>query len=205
MELPLTEKGMPLWHDGWDALWQAAQETRTPIHLHTIGGRVDTSWVEGQQRYLKWLAAHMTCFQLSMATHLSAIIFGGALERFPGLVVVMAEAGLGWIPYLLERMDYEWEDQFQNLELTMKPSDYWRRQMYASFQQDETGLELLDRIGADRIMWGSDFPHPDGVWPDSQSYIDKMLGHLPEATRRAIVYETAAGLYGFPRADAGAA
>ena len=95
---------------------------------------------------------------MEMAKHVAAIIFGGALERFPGVRVVMGESGLGWLPYTLERMDYEWEDQFRNLELSMPPSEYWKRQMYATFQQDEAGLALLDRIGVDTVMWGSDFP-----------------------------------------------
>jgi predicted TIM-barrel fold metal-dependent hydrolase len=112
--------------------------------------------------------------------------------------VVIGESGLGWIPYVLERMDYEWEDQFRGLELTMKPSEYWHRQMFATFQVDETGIALLDRIGEDNVMWGSDFPHPDGVWPDSREYIERQLGHLHPGVRRKLVYENAARLYGFP-------
>ena len=113
----------------------------------------------------------------------------------------MGEAGLGWIPYVLERMDYEWGDQFRNLELTMSPSDYWRRQMFATFQYDEVGIANLERIGADNVMWGSDFPHPDGIWPDSQEHLARQLGELPQETRRKIVYDNAARLYGIAGAD----
>jgi predicted TIM-barrel fold metal-dependent hydrolase len=129
---------------------------------------------------------------------MTAIIYSGTLECLPNLKIVIGEAGIGWIPYVLERLDYEWEDQFKDLELTMKPSEYWYRQMYATYQQDQTGIDLIEKVGVNNVMWGSDFPHPDGVWPDSQEFLHKQLGHLPEATRRKIVYENAAKRYGVP-------
>jgi uncharacterized protein len=82
--------------------------------------------------------------------------------------------------------------------LKMAPSQYWRRQCYATYQTDPIGLKMLDDLGADRVMWGSDFPHPDGVWPDSQEYIAKETAHLPEAVRNQVVCDNAAKLYGFP-------
>ena len=60
------------------------------------------------------------------------------------------------------------------------------------------GTRLLDFLGEDNIMWGSDFPHPDGVWPDSQSFIDDELGHLPEEIRQKVICDNAVNLYGFP-------
>ena len=198
-ELPMRVDMRPLWREEWEPLWQAADDTGLPLHVHTIGGRRDLTWLEDRERhYLKWLATYLTSFQLGMADVIAAVIFGGALERHPEVKVVIGESGLGWIPYVLERMDYEWEDQFRGLELTMKPSEYWHRQMFATFQVDETGIALLDRIGEDNVMWGSDFPHPDGVWPDSREYIERQLGHLHPGVRRKLVYENAARLYGFP-------
>jgi predicted TIM-barrel fold metal-dependent hydrolase len=197
-ELPMSDDMRPLWREEWEPLWCAAHETGLPLHVHTIGGRRDTRWIEDRDRhYLKWLATYLTSFQLGMADVLAAIVFGGALERHPDVRVVIGESGLGWIPYVLERMDYEWEDQFRGLELKMRPSEYWRRQMYATFQLDETGIAMLDRIGEDNVMWGSDFPHPDGVWPDSQEMIERQLGHLPAETRRKLVCDNAARVYGF--------
>jgi predicted TIM-barrel fold metal-dependent hydrolase len=142
-------------------------------------------------------ATHITGFQINMAGVLTSMIFGGVLERYPRIRVVLGEAGIGWIPYVLWRMDAEWEDQFKDLCLTMPPSEYWKRQCWATYQTDPIGIKLLDELGADKIMWGSDFPHPDGVWPDSQEYIARELGHLPADIRRKIVCENAARLYGF--------
>ncbi len=197
-ELALTHGMKPLWHYDWNPLWQAAQECSLPIHLHTIGPKLDMTWLQDHRSRRLWLATILTEFQISTAGFMAAIIYGGALERYPGLKVVIGEAGIGWLPYILERMDYEWEDQFKDLELKMKPSDYWHRQMYATFQQDQAGLDMIDRIGEDNVMWGSDFPHPDGVWPDSMEFIERQMGHLPGSTRRKILYENAAKLYGFP-------
>jgi predicted TIM-barrel fold metal-dependent hydrolase len=199
VELPIVEEMLPLWREEWDVLWQAGQDCELPVHLHTVGGKVDQRWVERPEHYLPFLATALTGFQIAMASHVAALIFGGALERFPGLRIVMGEAGLGWIPYVLERMDYEWEDQFRNLELSRAPSAYWRRQMFATFQHDEVGIANLERIGAENIMWGSDFPHPDGVWPDSREHLAQQLGDLSPEIRHKIVFDNAARLYGFPR------
>jgi len=98
---------------------------------------------------------------------------------------------------VLNRIDAEWEDQFKELDLKMPPSEYWRHQCYATYQTDPVGIKLVEEIREGNIMWASDFPHPDGIWPDSQEYIRKELGHLPEPTRHKIVCENAAKLYRF--------
>ena len=126
------------------------------------------------------------------------IIYGGVLEAYPNIKIVIGESGIGWIPYVLDHMDLEWEEQFKDLTLKMKPSDYWHRQCFATYQTDRVGTRLLDFLGEDNIMWGSDFPHPDGVWPDSQSFIDDELGHLPEEIRQKVICDNAVNLYGFP-------
>ena len=188
----------PLWDPWWEPLWQTIAATRLPLHFHTIGGpgRVDFTKLSGKT-LLAARAASITTFQMHMADVLLSMIFSGALERHPDLKLVIGEAGTGWIPYVLNRMDAEWEEQFKELDLKMPPSGYWRRQCYATYQSDPIGAKLVDEIGVENIMWGSDFPHPDGVWPDSQQYIQSELGLLPEATRRRIVCDNAAKLYGF--------
>ena len=71
--------------------------------------------------------------------------------------------------------------------------------MYATFQYDEVGIANLGRLGADNVMWGSDFPHPDGVWPDSREHLAKQLGSLAPEVQHKIVFDNTARLYGFPR------
>jgi predicted TIM-barrel fold metal-dependent hydrolase len=205
----------PLWDPSWNPLWEVIDACGLPIHFHTIGTRLpeelqrlvfmgsdlarapaDAS-AEDKRLARMAFATHITSFQINMANVLMSVVFGGVLERYPRVRVVLGEAGIGWIPYILWRMDGEWEDQFKDLALTMPPSEYWRRQCWATYQTDPVGIKLLDELGVDRIMWGSDFPHPDGVWPDSREYIEREMGHLPAPVRRKIVCENAARLYGF--------
>ncbi|HVB16276.1 MAG TPA: amidohydrolase family protein [Stellaceae bacterium] len=187
----------PLWDPWWNPVWDAAAASGLPVHFHTIGGaRRDFSKLSGKT-LLAARAASITQFQMHMADVLMSIIFAGVLEHRPHLKIVIGEAGTGWIPYILDRMDAEWEDQFKELDLKMKPSEYWYRQCYATYQSDPVGVKLLDELGTDNIMWGSDFPHPDGIYPDSQEYIEKELGHLPADIKKKIVCDNAAKLYRF--------
>ena len=205
----------PLWDPYWDPLWEVINTTGLPLHFHTIGTRVP----ERVQKLMqigsdptragadvtptelrtarRAFATSITGFQINMANVLMSMVFGGVFERYPRIKAVLGESGIGWIPYILWRMDAEWEDQFKDLDLTMPPSEYWKRQCWATYQTDPVGVKLLDELGADKIMWGSDFPHPDGVWPDSKEYIERELGHLPAAVRRKIICDNAARLYGF--------
>jgi predicted TIM-barrel fold metal-dependent hydrolase len=187
----------PLWDPWWNPVWDAIAASGLPVHFHTIGGPGrDFSKLTGKT-LLAARAASITSFQMHMADVLMSMIFAGVLHHRPQMKMVIGEAGTGWIPYILDRMDAEWEDQFKELDLTMKPSEYWQRQCYATYQSDPIGVKLIDELGIDNIMWGSDFPHPDGIWPDSQEYIQKELGHLPEAVRKKIVCDNAAKLYRF--------
>jgi predicted TIM-barrel fold metal-dependent hydrolase len=196
-ELGFTHEMTPLWHEDWEPIWHASDETGLPVHIHTVGPPVDRRWLGDADHYRPWLATHISTFQLPMMGVLAAIVFGGALERHPRMRVVIGEAGIGWLPYALERLDYEWEDQFKDL-VPRPPSEYWRRQMYATFQVDRTGLENLDRIGVDTVMWGSDFPHPDGTWPDSREILAPQLAGLAPDVVRKVVCDNAARLYDFP-------
>ena len=187
----------PLFHPDWNPVWAAANAARLPVHFHTIGTRrpdwTDLAPLQQRQAF----AVYLTGFQMAMSRLLMEIVYGGVLEAYPDLRIVIGESGIGWIPYVLDHMDLEWEDQFRDLTLTMKPSDYWHRQCYATYQSDKVGTRLLDLLGVDNVMWGSDFPHPDGVWPDSQAFIAAELGQLPADIRHKVVCATAARLYGF--------
>jgi predicted TIM-barrel fold metal-dependent hydrolase len=187
----------PLWDPQWNPVWEVANEVALPVHFHTAGERrPDLAKLPPQLARVEH-AVHISGFQLYMATTLISVIFAGVLERCRNVKIVIGESGIGWIPYVLDRMDAEWEDQFKDLSLTMRPSEYWRRQCRATYQSDRIGIKLLDDIGHDTIMWGSDFPHPDGVWPDSSEFIERELGHLPAEVRHKLVCENAGKLYGF--------
>lgn len=190
---------IPLWDPYWDPLWQAAAEVNLAVHFHTIGPPPEVAARKDLPEEFKMagFATRKAGFQLYMATILAAMIHGGALERHPGLHIVLGESGIGWLPYVLDRMDYEFEDRFRNdlLYMKLKPSEYWRRQCHATFQNDRIGAKLLDDIGIETVMWGSDYPHADTVFPDSQEFIQRQFSHLPDAIQRKVICENAGKFY----------
>ena len=117
---------IPLWNSYWDPFWKAAAEANLPVHFHTIGPPPPATLPDDSPEAFKLasMATYAAGFQLYVAGLLAAVIHGGALERYPALRIVFGESGIGWIPYVLNRMDYEYEDRFTGLGLKIKPSDY---------------------------------------------------------------------------------
>ena len=168
MELSCSWDMEPMWHPSWEPLWKAVNDVSLPLHFHTFPA-LPPSVLE-KQTGLTRRAAFFTvvsAFQMNLVNILAAIIGAAVLERYPNVRIAFGESGIGWVPYALDRMDFEWEDRFTDLGLKMKPSDYWRRQCKATFQFDRIGTKLIDDMGVETLMWGSDYPHGDGVWPDS--------------------------------------
>jgi len=197
IELSCSWDMEPMWHPSWEPLWQAVDEVGLPLHFHTFPTMPPS--VRERATGLTRRAAMFTSvsgFQMNLINILAAVIGSAVLERYPKLRISFGESGIGWLPYALDRMDFEWEDRFRDLGLTMKPSDYWRRQCKATFQFDRIGTQMIHEIGEDTLMWGSDYPHGDGVWPESSKYIEEQFGHLPAATVRKIVCENAGKFYG---------
>jgi predicted TIM-barrel fold metal-dependent hydrolase len=118
----------------------------------------------------------------------------GVFERYPRLRVSFGESGAGWLAYALHRMDFEFEDRFRDL-MKLKLSEYWRRQCKATFQFDPISAKLIDDIGVETMMWGSDYPHTDGIWPESSKYIEEQFAGLSPEIVHKITCENAAKFY----------
>ena len=109
----------------------------------------------------------------------------GILERHPKLKLVMAEAGTGWLPWLVQELDYRhwrlweakdfWADK-GGIALETKPSELFKRQIYATFQEDYAAMALIPFFGEGHLLWASDYPHPDSVWPNSRAAIVGRCG-----------------------------
>ena len=185
----------PIFYDDWDILWRASAECGVPIHFHIVGLNFRRPDVKDMAKYGFYnSAAGMVMGQLEGNEIVTAMILSGACERFPDLKFVLGETGVAWLPFLLDRMDHECTG-LQGLNL--KPSDYWRRQGYATYQQEGYVGDVLHLIGENTIMWGSDYPHHDGVWPDSKAAIERDLREVSPETRRMITRDNCAKLYGF--------
>ncbi len=198
LDVSVVHGMVPLWHPYWDPLWKAAADVNLAIHFHTIGPPPEPPLAADlpEEAKLASRATRIAGLQVYMSNILAAVIHSGALERYATLRIVLGESGIGWIPYVLQRMDHEYVDRFKGLGLKMKPSAYWRRQCRATFQDDDVGTKLLDELGIENVMWGSDYPHPDGVFPDSQHYIERQFGHLPLPVRRKIICDNVGKFYG---------
>jgi len=197
LELSCSWDMEPMWHPVWEPLWQAVNEVNLPLNFHTFpslppGAREKATGLTRRAA----LFTGVSGFQMNLVNILAAVIGAAVLERYPNLRIVFGESGIGWIPYALDRMDFEWEDRFRDLGLTMKPSDYWRRQCKATFQFDRIGTRMIDEMGAETVMWASDYPHTDGIWPESSKYIEEQFGHLPKDVVAKITCENAGKLYG---------
>ncbi len=197
LELSCSWDMEPMWHPCWEPLWKAVNDVGLPLHFHTFPA-VSPDVLENTPPESK-RAVFFTVvsgFQMNLVNIMAAVIGSAVLERYPNVRIAFGESGIGWIPYALDRMDFEWEDRFTDLGLKMKPSDYWRRQCKATFQFDTIGTKLIDDMGVETLMWGSDYPHGDGVWPESDYYIEQQFGHLPEDQVRMITCENAGRFYG---------
>jgi predicted TIM-barrel fold metal-dependent hydrolase len=200
VELSCSWDMEPMWHPVWEPLWKAIHEVSLPLHFHTFPALPPN--VLDKQTGRTRRAAFFTVvsgFQMNLVNILAAVVGAAVLERYPNVRISFGESGIGWIPYVLDRMDFEWEDRFRDLGLAMKPSDYWRRQCKATFQFDRIGTKLIDEMGVETLMWGSDYPHADGVWPESSKYIEEQFGHLPAEVTHKITCENAAKFYGLIR------
>ena len=197
VELSCSWHMTPMWHPMWDPLWEAVNETQLPLHFHTFPS-IDP---EERKKYDLPVQRQMTyaglcLFQLTLGNILTALMGAAVFERFPNIRVVFGESGIGWIPYVLDRMDFEYKDQYQDLKLKKMPTEYWRNQCKATFQYDRVGTKLIEDMGVETLMWGSDYPHPDGVWPESAKYIDDQFKHLPADVVHKMTCENAAKFYG---------
>ncbi len=195
-----TVNSRPIWDSYWDPLWAAASESGIVISLHAPvrGGTTMVKEVPGADPHPS-SAAWFCVIPLQLDEAITSVIFSGMLERHPGLRVVITESGTGWIPFLLDRMDDKWIDHYEAARwkelIETKPSDLFRRQMFCTFQKETIGPRLASEYCPDNFMWGSDYPHRDGLWPDSHENIEESMAGIDPALRRKIVNDNARQLY----------
>jgi len=197
-DLAFKRMVVPLYHHDWYPLWEAAAECQFPISFHSTGFKglraPDTPQME-REYLLEWRLVRSALFQLDGMEVLVSLITSGACEQYPEFKFILGESGVTWIPYVLDRLDTEYEDRARGLSFSMKPSDYFRRQGYTTYQQDQYIEPIIPLVGEDNILWGADYPHPDCIWPESRRHIEKNLGALPAHVRRKITCDNVVKLY----------
>src|SRR2546425_11229452 len=186
----------PYTHPDYDPFWAAAQDLNMPLSLHILTSRrgMGSDFFKGN------LARQVAVLHHEIERSLSVFVLDGVLERFPNLKIVSAENDVAWVPYFMWRMDFA-QDRFGRsgatpVKLNLKPSEYLKRQVYATFINEPIFLNTLGLYGADNAMWSSDYPHTAAIWPRSQQFIKETFSGLSEENRCKIVHDTAARLYG---------
>ena len=203
---PHSQEGVPdLGHRDWDRLWEVCCDLNLPISFHIGASDESTSWFTSMpwptQTPDQKLALGSSMLFVNNAGVLANIIFSGVLERFPKLKLASVESGVGWIPFLLEALDYQLDEEVPGASeiLSMKPSEYFRRQIYACFWFERKGLPAaLEALGPDNLMFESDFPHPTCLYPEPIGYVSDTISKLAPDVRRKVMSENAAKLYSIP-------
>jgi predicted TIM-barrel fold metal-dependent hydrolase len=126
------------------------------------------------------------------------LITSGVFERHPHLQAGLVESGIGFVPWLLETMDHAYRAHhfWVRPVIPELPSEYFRRNCFATFQQDYAGLALVESDNlVDNMLWANDYPHHEGTWPHSAAAIERMMGHLTEESRAKILGLNAARIF----------
>jgi predicted TIM-barrel fold metal-dependent hydrolase len=184
----------PYTHTDYDPFWAAAQDLNMPLSLHILTGRKGM----GVNLFKGDFALQVATLHHEVERSIAVFVLGGVLERFPRLTIVSAENDVAWMPYFMWRMDFARErfSASSSIKLNLKPSEYIKRQVYATFISEPILLDGLERYAAENAMWSSDYPHTAAIWPKSQQFVNETFGGLSEEQRRKIVHDTAARVYG---------
>jgi predicted TIM-barrel fold metal-dependent hydrolase len=197
--IPSTAPGGRPYHDAaYDPVWALAQEAGIPLSMHIFTGANEGSTGLQNIDAITSYASSATTIQITV----SDLICQGVAHRFPDLKFVCAEWETGWLAHWLQRLDHAFYRSRAAAPdwVELKPTDYWRRQFYATFEDDRVGVMSRDLIGVDTLMWGNDFPHHDSIWPHSQETLDDIFAGVPDADRQAMTAGNLARLYGLSTA-----
>ncbi|MBT2187871.1 amidohydrolase family protein [Sphingobium nicotianae] len=203
LQIAAAETGL---HDErWEPLWNALEETGIILSFHVVVFIMPGSKPNPAAGKVAGHMTHAKSFVSQFIDPFVDLFAWAILERHPKLKVVIAESGVGWLPWLVEELDYRhwriwegrefWETR-GGIPMITKPSELFKRQVYATFQESPTAMSLLKFYGPDNLLWASDYPHPDSIWPNSRATIARQMADLPDETIRKLTFENAAKLYG---------
>jgi predicted TIM-barrel fold metal-dependent hydrolase len=182
----------------WDPLWEVCVERDIPINFHIGASETAIDWM-GQQGWpslprdlRSGISGAMLFFNNGKVV--SNLIFSGLLDRFPTLKFVSVESGVGWVPFLMEALDYQLLEIAEGKSFDLKPSEYFQRNFYACFWFEQQNLsETLRRVGIDNCLFETDFPHPTGLYPIDN--LEARLVGLTREERAKVLGGNAARLY----------
>jgi predicted TIM-barrel fold metal-dependent hydrolase len=197
---PLPDR--PYRHPIYERLWWTAQDLNQPLLLHIGTPRGGVPGCEFTMNLSELSGAGRASTDHWVRYSLGAMLFAGVFDRYPGLKIGSVEHEAAWIPHWLKQMDFTYRERpvftkgWKSRDGLM-PSDYWRRNMFVEFMEDDLGIQLRDKIGVENMLWGSDFPHAESTWPKSTEFLDRIFKGTTEEERRKITCDNAARMFGF--------
>jgi predicted TIM-barrel fold metal-dependent hydrolase len=197
-----AQLGYPsIFTDHWDPIFAACQETDTVVCLHT--GASAWAPLPSPDPPFELLP---TVFPVNALLAAGEWVWSGVAVRFPHLKVALSEGGMGWVPMLMDRVDYVLDHSGSGTESSgwqsdLRPSEVLGRNFWFCTIDDPSITPLLDRIGLGHVMVESDYPHADSTWPDTQHVVHAAFGHLPTEQRQQVTAGNAASLFRHPLPD----
>ena len=192
----------------WDPFWTAAAEAGLIVSYHVGGSpQLGTGTARARSRDLP-PEERRPAFNMGVGNGSTSFfepfvnLFSfGTLERHPSLKLVLGESGTGWIPFVVQELDYRYRRALETrsadqLGLEELPSEVFKRQVWATYQTDVVGLHLVEFFGDGHMLWASDYPHPDGTFPFSKDVVERDTAHLAPQVKRKILRDNASALYG---------
>lgn len=196
--------GQPLLGDPhWNPLWEVAVELDLPLSFHIGSGNMELGLLQTKIAAYGRMAAFTELsvdIFLRNGIQLNDLIMSGVLARYPKIKFISVESGIGWIPFALEALDYQFKGNDvaeEHPEFDLLPSEYFARNVYACYWFEQTApRRLIDKVGADNILFETDFPHPTSLFGDEvHARIKGGLSDCEESVRRKILWENGQKLY----------
>lgn len=189
----------------WNPLWEVCVELDLSINFHIGASETSTSWfgtapwpsLDNNRK----MAIGTTMIFYANARVLANLIFSGILDRYPTLKFVSVESGVGWIPFLLDALEYQLGESYGagSTPLELTPWEYFRRNFYGCFWfEDHTLRSSLDRVGVDNLLFETDFPHPTCLYPDGVEFARNVLRQYGDETVNKLMSLNAAKVYNLP-------
>ena len=184
----------------YDPFWSDAQQLEGPLVLHVFTGSAESRL--SQAYWDENLIMQNVVMPHEAQRTLAQLILSGVTERFPDLKFIAAETGTDWAPVWLKRLDstvrrYNGNTTFPT-KLSLKPSEYFRRQFYFSYINEADAVENRGEIGIENLMWASDYPHSASTWPKSVEVVDRDTSSIPPEERRLLVHDNVLRVYKIP-------
>src|SRR5690606_28878250 len=176
----------------WDKFWTAVEEYGLPVNIHILTGQSTVGQVSQANPLIDGVLLMVRSYRT-----ISEMATGGVLDKHPNLKIISVENDIGWLPGFLKRMDwYSYRFRPRYPQMSKSGGDYWRTQIYSTFQDDEPGMRCRDMLGVTQLMWGSDYPHFDSTWPNSRAATERNFAGVPEDEMELILGGNMVRVYG---------